>query len=195
MSADRDVILAILEGSAMACRELHGRYRGRVFALIDHLVHDPDLAEDLTQETLTKAFLDLASFDTDRPFWPWIRTIAKHKIVDHYRLKKRDAKAVQGWLDETTAGRRLKEGVPAIDQTPSGAHSLRRFRAYQKALALLKEPYHTLYVLRAIHKRSYDDIAKSLRVPAGTVRSYVHRARRQLQAMIPLLLEESPSPA
>jgi RNA polymerase sigma-70 factor (ECF subfamily) len=193
---DQELIVSILEGSSKACRELHDRYEDRVYSLLCHMVHDPEAANDLKQESFLKAFASLTSFSPDRPFWPWIRTIANNTAVDYLRNKTRDARARELWLNETTPGRRLSEGVPAIDKTPSpsGGYPIAAYQALLQAIEQLKEPYRQLYLLRDVQKRSYDDIAKSLRVPAGTVRSYVHRARKQLEQMLAPLLEISPTP-
>lgn len=117
-ASDQDVVASILEGSAKAFRELHRRYEDRVYTLTYHLVLDPDLAQDLTQETFIKAFAKLASYRPELPFSPWILKIANNKALDYLRKKQSETRAVQGWLDETTAGKRLRKGVRLDARSP-----------------------------------------------------------------------------
>jgi len=197
--SDQDVIRSILEGNADAYRELHDRYQRRIYLSILAIVRDPEAAKDITQNTWLKMYQELSSYRPEFPFWPWLRTIAKNTALDEIRRQRLDTRKLQEWLVETSLGRRLTEGVPAIDQTPSDPYSVdvARFRQeLDQALPHLGEEYRRCYERRDLERRSYEDIAKELHMSEATARKSVNRARRTLQKILGsirrFLLENSP---
>ena len=116
---DRAVIAWILDGSAEARDKLRRRYQARVYNAILKLVREPHTASDLTDLSFKKVFKKLGTFKQELPFAPWIFTIANNNVMDHFEKERRETQARDEWLWETTPGKRLREGVPAIDQTPS----------------------------------------------------------------------------
>jgi RNA polymerase sigma-70 factor (ECF subfamily) len=163
------------------------------------MVHEPDAANDVTQDTFLKAFEGLTTYRPESPFWPWIGAIASHTAVDHIRHQRRDTAARQAWLLETTPGRRLSEGIPAIDQSTSDPFNVDVARLHQEleeALPQLQEEYRRCYERRDLERQSYQRIAKELRMSEGTARKNVNRARRKLRQILGsirrFLLENTP---
>ena len=64
---------------------LAGEFYDRVFQFLAHQLRDRHEAEDLTQRTFVRAFRAFSRFDQDRPFGPWIFTLARRELVDFYR--------------------------------------------------------------------------------------------------------------
>ena len=197
--SDQDVIRSILEGNADAYRELHDRYQRRIYLGILRVVRDPDAAQDITQNTMLKMYQELPRYRPEYPFWPWLRTIARNTAFDEIRRQQLDTRKRQEWLNETSAGRRLTEGVPAIDQTPSDPFNVdvASFRQeLAEALPQLQELYRRCYERRDLERQSYEDIAKELHMSEATARKSVNRARRKLQQILGsirrFLLEKSP---
>jgi len=197
--SDQDLVASILDGNAEAYRELHGRYERRIYLGILRVVRDPEAAQDLTQNTMLKMYQELSSYRPEFPFWPWLRTIAKNTAFDEIRRRRLDTRKRQEWLIETSGGRRLTEGVPAIDQTSSDPFNVdvARFRQeLAEALPQLQELYRRCYERRDLERRPYQDIAKELHMSEATARKSVNRARRKLQQILGsirrFLLEKSP---
>jgi RNA polymerase sigma-70 factor (ECF subfamily) len=197
--SDQDVIRSILEGNADAYRELHDRYQRRIYLGILRVVRDPDAAQDITQNTLLRMYQELPRYRPEYPFWPWLRTIARNTAFDEIRRQQLDTRKRQEWLNETSGGRRLTEGVPAIDQTSSDPFNVdvASFRQeLAQALPQLQELYRRCYERRDLERQSYEDIAKELHMSEATARKTVNRARRALQQILGsirrFLLEKSP---
>ncbi|OGU01834.1 MAG: hypothetical protein A2W29_09480, partial [Gemmatimonadetes bacterium RBG_16_66_8] len=174
----------ILEGSAAACRELHNRYETRVFKAILGRVRNPADASDLTQTTFQKVYGELATFDQERPFAPWLFTIAKNATIDHLRKERHEARTSQKWLDQTSDGWRLKEGIPANEESSSPRIDR---EAFNQAMARAREHVNRTnmecFRLHFVEERSYAKIGKKLHLTEGTARSYASRARKKLENM------------
>lgn len=182
---DRAVIAWILEGSAAACRELHNRYEAPVFDALLKRVGDPDVASDLTQETFDKVYQHLATFDQARPFAPWIHKIAKNTARDHFREERREARARQRWLDQTSDGWRFKEGIPPSEPKSSNPSiSVERLnQEFERAREYVNRTYLDCFWLHYVQDKSYADIATKHHVTEATARSYANRAKKKLEVM------------
>lgn len=86
---DHELVQSAADGDQQAFNELHRRHSPAVRRAIEHLVHDPDLADDLTQDTFLKAFKKLGKFRPDARFAPWILKIANRVALDHLKREKR----------------------------------------------------------------------------------------------------------
>ena len=184
---DRAVIAWILDGSAEARDELRRRYQARVYNAILKLVREPHTATDLTDLSFKKVFKKLGTFKQELPFAPWIFTIANNNVMDHFEKERRETQARDEWLWETTPGKRLREGVPAIDQTPSDPElNVAAFRqAYDEAQAQVNRTYLACFFLHYVEKKSYDEIARKLHIKTPAIaRSYAHRAKTDLREML-----------
>lgn len=172
---DDEVIGEALAGTQRAYAALVDRYQRPVYRLIARLVGDPSVAAELAQDTFLKAFRRLESFDRSRDFSPWILRIAHNTAVDALR---------RGRLEEVeVAHEHAQPGVTLASSSP-GPHRQTENRLMlpdlQAGLRRLRPDHRTALLLRVEGERSYTDIAYVMGVAAGTAKSYVHRARRQL---------------
>ena len=134
-------------------------------------------ARDLVQEAFTRALEHAASYDAARPFDSWLLRILHNVFLDsmrrhsHSRTSSLDAPSPvedAGWADL----------LPAEDPSPS--EELVRKESVdllQAALKRLPEPYRSAVALCDIEDLPYEDIAKVMAVPVGTVRSRIHQGR------------------
>jgi RNA polymerase sigma-70 factor (ECF subfamily) len=124
----------------------------------------PDLAEDVTAETFTRAFAARKRFDRDQTSArPWLLGIASNVMRRHWRGERRRLAAYARSLHED------RPGSPPTEETAALA-----------ALARLPLRQREVVLLHAWGDLSYDEIARALDVPIGTVRSRLARARRAL---------------
>ncbi len=129
-----------------------------------------DAAGDLTQEVFLRIIGSLDRIDPARPLKPFIYRIAANAAVDHLRREGR-------------RGRFLDRDVIAADLT-DGARSARSRETsldLERSLALLPVHYQLVVVLRFAQELTYEDISEALEIPVGTVKTYLHRARRALK--------------
>ena len=197
-ASDRQLITSAREGDEAAHAELVARYRPRVFDLVYRLVGNRELAEDLTQETFVKLLDGLDGYQSDRKLAPWLLTIGNNTAVQYLRRERPDSTnrpitVTPGYIDASAF-------LPPSD-TPTPEPQRRGFAAaLENALQQLKPAYRRCVWLHYVEGLSYDEIADIMNVPAATVGTYLHRARKQLKPVLGDLLDRpasdpTPTPA
>ena len=158
-----------LAGSQPAFQEIVRRYERPIFNLIARIVRDDALAEDVAQEAFLKAFRSLGSFDRDRKFSSWIFRIGHNAGLDALRRRR---------ADPVIAGELAPE--PIIPPPPDQVEAEALGQAIDAALHTLRPEWRAAIVLRYQEGLSYEEMAEVLGLPEGTVKTFVHRARKQL---------------
>ena len=186
---DQSLIAACRAGRTEAFGMLVDRYQDRLYPTVLRLIGRPDDALDLLQETFLRAFERLESFQGDSSFYTWVYRIAVNLALSDRRRRKRK-------------GCRLLEGerVGPIDppddpeQTDPSLPLERSERddRIQAALDELAPDHRAVVVLKDLDGLRYEEIAETLGVPIGTVRSRLHRARCELRERLKDLLDEDP---
>jgi RNA polymerase sigma-70 factor (ECF subfamily) len=149
------------------------------------------LARDLTQDTFLKAFKGLKSFSGDAAFYTWLYRIARNVVTSHARYEGARPK-VSASLDAEPGERTsLRLMTPTGGPDPvQGALEAERKKFLLAALASLQPEFREIIVLRDFDDRSYEEIAELLDLPAGTVRSRLHRARSELREILRPILAD-----
>ncbi|HVS01653.1 MAG TPA: sigma-70 family RNA polymerase sigma factor [Thermoanaerobaculia bacterium] len=183
MQSDQQLVAEALEGSQDAYRELVRRYATPLFRLVRRMVRDDSLAEDLTQETLVKAFAALGSYDPGRRLASWLFKIAHNTTIDHLRRGQlattplaAEEGDVQGPLD-----RLADPSLPSPEERARGADLARDLTA---AVAALDLRYRELVLLRFQEGLEYQEIAEVTGLPLGTVKTRLHRGRKRLAELL-----------
>jgi RNA polymerase sigma-70 factor (ECF subfamily) len=135
------------------------------------LTRNPFDAEDLVQETLLRAF---RAFDRYRPgtnIRSWLFTILRRVQVDAFRKARRRPRTEELMEDSASL-------PPPQDALASGGEDLAR------ALESLAEPFRLAVILRDLEDLSYQDIARIMECPIGTVMSRIHRGRALLRSVL-----------
>lgn len=177
---DDRLIQGALLGDQKSFTGLVDRYQGAVFHVVFRIVRDREIASDLVQETFMKAFSSLKSYRSEYRFSTWLYKIAANASIDH--LRKKRIKALS--LDNPIL---TKDGQVSIEIPDNRYHPedemVRRERAgsIKEAIESLPEKYRAVIVARHQEDKSYDEIADELRVPVGTVKARIFRARELLK--------------
>ena len=174
MTEDGRCIDEALAGNANAFGSLVGKYQDRLFATMVHVTGCATEAEDVVQEAFTQAFLKLDSFRRESQFYTWVYRIAFNRWVSRKR-KKRPTKSLDVGREEI--------GMEPVDPQQSARDMMETqddLKALQTALRQLPDEQREIVVLREIDGLSYEEIAQQCELPVGTVRSRLHRARKQL---------------
>lgn len=179
-SEDQKLIQACLDNDERAYGELMGRYHKSVYYTILKMVRTGEDAEDLTQETFTKAFGNLGSFDPKYAFSTWLFRIATNSAIDFIRKKKLQTYSIHAQANGE------EQDMPALqikdnDLTPTE----QLFREQRKeylliAVGQLPDRYQRLIKLRYFDELSYEEVAQELSIPLGTVKAQLHRGRELL---------------
>lgn len=170
---------AVLAGNRAALAVLVGRHHAPLLGYLYRLVGgDRPLAEDLVQETLLR-LLRQRTYQSNRPFKPWLYTIATNLSRDHFK-----SAAVRQSL-------RRRDDNDALLQVrdPAASPEVRALAAEQSgevrlALAQLREEYRVVILLRFYQGFTLQEIAETLHIPVGTVKSRLSVAVRRLRAMV-----------
>jgi len=151
-------------------------HSARVYRLAYRLTGNPHDAEDLTQEVFVRVFRSLSSY-TPGTFEGWLHRITTNLFLDTARRKQRIR--FEGLGDE------VAQRLPGRELTPAQAFDERHLDGdVQAALKALPPDYRAAVVLCDIEGFSYEEIAATLGVKLGTVRSRIHRGRAQLRAAL-----------
>jgi len=162
----RPLLTRCLSGCQTAMFELVRRFQGPVFGLCYRMLGRREDAEDAAQETFIRMLRSLNRWDEARDFEPWLLAIAGNRC--RTALANRKRKPAPDSLDDV---------APLAGDDEEGNHLAEEV---QKALGQVRDEYRQAFVLFHEHERSYGEIAEMLGVPLGTVKTWVHRARRDL---------------
>ena len=148
----------------------------RVYRLAYRLTGNQHDAEDLTQEVFVRVFRSLSTY-TPGTFEGWLHRITTNLFLDSARRKQRIR--FEGLGDD------VAQRLPGTELSPAQAWDERHLDGdIQAALAALPPDYRAAVVLCDIEGFSYEEIAATLGVKLGTVRSRIHRGRAQLRAAL-----------
>jgi RNA polymerase sigma-70 factor (ECF subfamily) len=185
--ADQEVVALAREGRDAAYRELVRRYERPVFSLIYRMVRDRALAEDLAQDTFVKVLNALESYRPEYKFSSWIFKIANNVAIDQLRRRELDTLSLDGAPDARTQDEIDGTALQAVDRTETPLAELESRELgtiIERAIARLRPEYRACILLRHVEGRSYEEIAETLDLPLGTVKTYIHRARHELRAYL-----------
>ena len=173
-------------GDAAAFEKLVNERSGEIYGLLYRLTENGEEARDLTQETFLRAFQSINHFRGESDLRTWIYRIAINQARNRWRWWRRRRREATVSLDEPEiGGGRL--GLVATLKSPTARdpeqHTLQneRERALQKALSGLRRVYREAVVLRDIEGFAYEEIANTLNISVGTVKSRLARGRQELR--------------
>jgi RNA polymerase sigma-70 factor, ECF subfamily len=178
--ADDSLVSRFQAGERSAFEELTARYRDRIYNYLRAMGGSDADAEDLTQETFVRAFVNARSFRREAAFHTWLYRIAYHAYLDAVRKQKRRT-IVSLDQPDFTDQQQLQE-LP--DPAPGPAQELDRAElqvTLSAALQTLPERLRAVVVLYDIHGYSYEEISRIVACPLGTVRSRLFHARHRLR--------------
>jgi RNA polymerase sigma-70 factor, ECF subfamily len=184
---DADVVALAQRGREPAYRELIRRYERPVFSLVFRMVRDRELAEDLAQDTFIKVLQHIDRYRPEFKFSSWLFKIANNVAIDHLRRRQLDTVSMDGSPHAVTA-----DAVQAtsFDVSTHDESALDRLEAkelgsaIEDAIAKLRPEYRACILLRHVEDKSYEEIAATLDLPLGTVKTYIHRARHELRGLL-----------
>ncbi len=184
---DADVVALAQRGREAAYRELIRRYERPVFSLVFRMVRDRELAEDLTQDTFIKVLQHIDRYRPEFKFSSWLFKIANNVAIDHLRRRQLDTVSMDGSPHAVTADavEATSFDVSARDESALDRLEAKELgSAIEDAIAQLRPEYRACILLRHVEDKSYEEIAATLDLPLGTVKTYIHRARHELRELL-----------
>jgi RNA polymerase sigma-70 factor (ECF subfamily) len=172
-------------GDPSAFERLVDERSGEVYALLFRLTEDAEEARDLTQETFLSAFRHIGGFRGDADLKTWLYRIAVNHARNRFRWWHRRRKDVTFSLDEPDRNREETLGARIEDKhgTSPEADALEHERelAIRAALQTLGRNFREIVVLRDLEGLTYEEIAATLEIGIGTVKSRLARGRAELR--------------
>lgn len=167
-----------------AFAELMKRYKKPVYHMILKMVRNVDDAEDLTIEAFAKAFKNLHKFKKDFTFSTWLFRIATNNTIDFIRKKRLDTMSLNTSFKDDN-GDAVTIDVQDRNLNPQEeAIKAQKIELVQMFVTKLPAKYQRLVRLRYFDELSYDEIAKELEAPLGTVKAQLHRARELMYDLV-----------
>lgn len=168
-------VLEAQQGNQAAFAGIVRGYQRAVYRVAYGVLRNASDADDITQETFLKAWQALARFRVGEPLYPWLARIAVNSAFSMLRVRRRRPEApLEPMLD---AGRQWAVGDDPADDAAAGERDAR----LEQAFAVLSEEHRAVLVLRVVEDLPYEEIARALNVPVGTVMSRLSRARAELR--------------
>lgn len=189
---DADVVALAQKGREPAFRELIRRYERPVFSLIYRMVRDSTAAEDLAQDAFIKVLNHIDKYRPEFKFSSWLFKIANNIAIDHLRRRQLDTISIDGSPNAMTASELEATSFDIADDSENALDELASKElgnAIEQAIGKLRPEYRNCIMLRHVEGRSYEEIAATLDLPLGTVKTYIHRARHQLREALEHLRE------
>jgi RNA polymerase sigma-70 factor (ECF subfamily) len=176
---DYRLMRAIQKGDMVAFNQMVDRYKDRLMNVIGRMLSSQEEAEDVVQETFVRVYQHRQSFNFQHCFSTWIYTIglnlARNELRKRKKFKFYDISEMQGNEREFAVDAKLPSRLPEV---------------LNDAIKELPEKYRLAFILRDVQEMPYEEVAKVLDVPLGTVKSRVNRARLILRDKLQPKVEE-----
>ena len=180
---EAQVIERVLSGDINAYEQLVTQYEKSVYNLALRMTDNPEDAADMAQEAFIKAYNSLSSFRGDSKFSVWLYRIVSNVCLDFLRKQSRRPSVSLSVEDDD--GEDVQLDVPDDSMSPELQLERKLTReSVREGLKHLPEDYRHILLLRELQGLSYDEIAETLDIGVGTVKSRIFRAREKLCAFL-----------
>ncbi len=177
---DHELIRRVQNGDMVAFNDITDRYKDRLMNVVYRMLNSQQEAEDIVQETFLRVYQHRQSFDFRHCFSTWIYTIALNLARNELRKRKRfkffDIFDMKGSETEIAVEMVMPTNLPQV---------------LDRAIEGLPEKYKLAFLLRDVQELPYEEVARVMNIPLGTVKSRVNRARSILRDKLKPRREES----
>jgi RNA polymerase sigma-70 factor (ECF subfamily) len=172
---DREMTERARAGEPSALESLTHKYRDRIYSVINRMIDNQERAEELTYETFLRAFKNLKSFRGEAKFSSWL-----YRIAVNLALGERTRRKIEQVSLDSVGG---LSANPAT-QPDYVYQNLFYGEVIDEALAQLPANYALALRLFYLRGLGYIEIAEAMKIPIGTVKTYLHRGKRALRAVV-----------
>ncbi len=176
--SDESLLQAYQRGEREAFPALMGRYANELLHFLQRFLGSRAAADDVFQETFLQVHLSASTFDVERRFKPWLFTIAANKARDYYRKANRNAAAsLSASIDGEDQGDRFVDLLESPTDSPHAPLlDAERSKLVKTVVDSMPAHLREILLLSYFQRLSYNQIADSLEIPLGTVKSRLHSA-------------------
>lgn len=170
---DNELVSRILHGNESAYSTIVERHQGRIFYLGLKFFHNPEDAEDFSQEVFLRAYRRLGTFRGTVPFSAWLYRLAYNVAVNRYHVRKQDIH--NDTIINAAASLQLQPDEGVIkDETRA---------MVQQCLQELPDTYHIVLKMHYFDGLSYPEISEITEIPVNTLKSHIRRAKQTLTTL------------
>ena len=171
--SEADLIRAAKQGDEQAFSEIFETYKIPIYYFILRRIRNETDTEDLLMETFERAFAGIKHFIPLVKLRTWLTEIAKNRITDYFRDKKRTPEMTEP--DATVKENLTPDRICICNQ---------EFRIIQEGIRTLRNPFHRAVMELYIEGWKMREIASELGIPLGTVQGNIHRSKRKLKKLV-----------
>jgi RNA polymerase sigma factor (sigma-70 family) len=176
---DSQLIAGALKGNQAAYRTIVKKYHDPIYNLLYKMIRQKDEVEDLTQEAFIKAFGSLSNFNNEFAFSTWLFKIAQNNCIDYIRKRKLQTFSIDKPIESKDGDYGFE--IPDSSYEPDRELIARqRTKLLEEAIQSLPAKYRMVIIMRHSEEKDYQEIAKALKLPIGTVKAHIFRAREML---------------
>jgi RNA polymerase sigma-70 factor (ECF subfamily) len=177
---DIDLITRFKSGDKSAFEEIVREYQDKIYNLCRHMLRDPHNAEDAAQDVFLKAYQALPKFMPEASLFTWLYRIATNTCIDYKRKP-----IFESLFGDSGGGERLVHDRASDAPSPERLYKSKEIdRALQEGLGKLSPKLRAIIVLKEMEELSYEEIAETLEISMGTVKSRIARAREELKKFL-----------
>lgn len=177
---DFELVERARKGDQKAYADLLGRYRDSIYFMLLKMVNNSSDAEDLTIEAFGKAFRNIEQYTPNYAFSTWLFKIATNNCIDFIRKKRGSTISLDQTLDDSgsiTPSNSIRSDTLDPEMSLINQQKVKQLR---DVVSKLKPRYRNLVELRYFQEFSYEEISAELKLPIGTVKAQLFRARELL---------------
>ena len=190
--ADQILVERVQQGDKQAFGLLVSKYQRKLARLLSRLIRDPAEVEDVAQEAFIKAYRALQGFRGDSAFYTWLYRIGINAAKNYLASKSRRAPTTTEFDSEDAEGFDDSEMLRDNNTPEKLLMSKQIGDTVNAAMDMLPDDLRNAIMLREIDGMSYEEIAKIMECPIGTVRSRIFRAREAIAEKLKPLLDTAP---
>ncbi len=181
---DYEFVKQAVEGDQKAYAVLMERYRSSIYHMMLKMVNNREDADDLTLEAFGKAFNKLETYAPKYAFSTWLFKIATNNCIDYIRKKRLHLLSIDDPV-EPEGGQSFSNNLKASTLDPEEKFiKQQRVSLMRKLMSKLNTKYRLMIELRYFEELTYDEIAKELDIPLGTVKAQLFRAKEILYNLL-----------
>lgn len=156
---------------------VYERYRKYVYSIAFHYAGSKEDALDITQEVFISVFKSMGGFKEQYSLIPWIKRITVNKCLNFKRSRKESISL----NDTTESGDELQNILSSNERVENAVVCRDTKKILEEAITNLNDRERMAILLRHIKKMKYEEIAICMKLPAGTVKTLIHKARKSIK--------------
>ena len=179
---DRTLVRLVVEGDSRAFEPLFMRHKDIIYAMLVKRSCNTDDVDDMLQEAFMKAFVNIDRYNPDYDFGAWICAIAKNTFVDFNRSRR--SKALNPDYNLPLDSRHTKTAQATAPTPEESIINAQQRAQIERYIATLPEDYRRLFIMRFVEEYTYEEIAETLQMKLGTVKTRIFRVRAMMCKLI-----------